>query len=137
MNRLLVFGGFALATACGPSRAEQCSALIEKINTTSRIVSHSGSAAAKRTSMSNLAATIDRATSELRTMPLREASLRRERDEYAQTLSRISVSLTVMQDALDNNRAPSATREVLDRIQAEAREESAAVERINRECRPH
>ncbi|MGZ7031955.1 MAG: hypothetical protein ACXVIJ_08280, partial [Thermoanaerobaculia bacterium] len=114
------------------SRTEQCSSLIERINSASSLVSRGGTAS-KQPSMTDLANTIEHAASGLRTMQLRDPNLRRDRDEYTQTLARIATSARAMQSATDKHDQP-AMREALAAIQAAGREESLAVERVNREC---
>lgn len=123
----------ALAPACGESRAEQCVALIDKVNAVNHTVAHNGSAA-NADAMAALAIAIERGSSQLTALRFTDSELRRRRDDYVQTLEHIAASAKAMQQAAkEKNQA--AMLEIVDRIQAAGRDEAVAVEQINRECR--
>lgn len=121
-----------LAAGCTGNRRQQCDALIGKVNAASDTVAHAGGVA-KPDSLLLLATSVDKAISSLSALPLRDDGLRRRRDAYVKTLASIATTARHMNEATASH-DEAAMRDDLVRLQAAARDESAAIQRLNREC---
>jgi hypothetical protein len=132
MKRRCALLAFGLAAACGPDHRAQCNALVERVSAISDGITKGGGMG-QEDGLSDLARSIDRARPGLRELQLADPALRKDREDYEAVLGRISAAANEMSGAAKRKDSAALQRD-LEVIQAAARDESASVARINRDC---